>query len=72
LGSPNFFVGLEDSLCRLKIDIILRCFESQRNKQWFNEDTFRATLRLRGIESDAPERYAEAFYCRKLCLAPSP
>jgi LmbE family N-acetylglucosaminyl deacetylase len=65
-GAPNFFVGLPESLCRQKIDLLMRCFGSQRAKQWFTEDTFRATLRLRGIESNAPEKYAEGFYCRKL------
>jgi LmbE family N-acetylglucosaminyl deacetylase len=69
LASPNFFVGLPDSLCRQKIDLIMRCFASQRVKQWFTEDTLRAMLRLRGIESNAPEKYAEGFYCRKLCFA---
>jgi LmbE family N-acetylglucosaminyl deacetylase len=66
LGSPNLFIGLTESLCRQKMDILMRCFESQKGKQWFTEDTFRATLRLRGIESNAPEKYAEGFYCRKL------
>ncbi|HEY2548896.1 MAG TPA: PIG-L deacetylase family protein [Candidatus Acidoferrum sp.] len=68
LGSPNFFVGLPESLCRQKIDLILRCFESQKSKHWFEEETFRALLRLRGIESNVPEKYAEGFYCRKLAL----
>ena len=72
LGSPNFFVGLTGTLCRQKIDLLLRCFESQKTKQWFTEDTFRATLRLRGIESNAPEKYAEGFYCRKLSLLRGP
>jgi LmbE family N-acetylglucosaminyl deacetylase len=67
-GAPNLFVGLRDSLCKQKIEYILRCFQSQRGKQWFTEDTFRATLRLRGIESNVPERNAEGFYCRKLAF----
>jgi LmbE family N-acetylglucosaminyl deacetylase len=68
LGSPNFFVGIRESLCAKKIDYILLSFKTQRNKQWFTEDTFRATLRIRGIESNAPDQYAEGFYCRKLAL----
>lgn len=68
LGAPNCFVGLPDSLCRQKIDYILRCFRSQKGKQWFTEDTFRATLRLRGIESNVQEKNAEGFYCRKLAF----
>jgi LmbE family N-acetylglucosaminyl deacetylase len=68
LGSPNFFVGLPETVCRQKIDHVLSTFPSQKGKQWFTEDTFRATLRLRGIESNLPERYAEGFYCRKFCF----
>ena len=68
LGAPNLFVGLAESLCKQKIDYILRCFKSQKDKQWFTEDTFRATLRLRGIESNAQRKNAEGFYCRKLAL----
>jgi LmbE family N-acetylglucosaminyl deacetylase len=66
LGKPNFFVHLRDSLCRQKINYLLKAFESQNGKHWFTEDAFRAILRVRGIECNAPERYAEAFYCRKL------
>lgn len=71
LGSPNFFVGLPEALCRQKIEILLRCFKSQRDKKWFTEDTVRAMLRLRGIESNVPEKYAEGFFCRKLCFGGS-
>lgn len=66
LGKPNFFVHLRDSLCHQKIKYLLKAFESQNGKHWFTEDAFRAILRVRGIECNAPERYAEAFYCRKL------
>ena len=65
LGSPNLFVGLNEVLCQEKIRNILVSFRSQNGKQWFTEDTFRALLRIRGIESNAEGRYAEAFYCRK-------
>lgn len=68
LGVPNLFVPLDESLCRRKIGHILESFASQRNKQWFTEDTFLALMRLRGIEACAPERYAEAFYCRKMVM----
>lgn len=66
VGTPNFFVHLDGALCRRKVDYILQCFDSQRGKGWFSEDTFCAMLRLRGVESNAPDKYAEAFYCRKL------
>jgi LmbE family N-acetylglucosaminyl deacetylase len=66
IGSPNFFVHLDAALCKRKVDYILQSFVSQRTKAWFSEDTFYAMLRLRGLESNAPEKYAEGFYCRKV------
>jgi len=68
LGSPNFFVHLDKPICQRKVSYLLTSYASQAEKQWFSEDTFRALMRLRGIESNAPSTYAEAFYCRKLTL----
>jgi LmbE family N-acetylglucosaminyl deacetylase len=65
LGHPNLFAHLTEALCNRKIEYLLRFFSSQRENHWFTEETFAALLRLRGIESNAPHRYAEAFYCRK-------
>jgi LmbE family N-acetylglucosaminyl deacetylase len=65
LGSPNFFVDLDEAVCARKIHNITASFRSQAGKQWFTEDTFRALLRIRGVESNAEGRYAEGFYCRK-------
>lgn len=66
LGVPNFFVHLDELICQDKIKYIIDSFESQKGKQWFTKETFLAILRLRGIESNAPNHYAEAFYCRKV------
>lgn len=68
LGVPNCFVPLSEGQCRKKIAYILRSFCSQAGKHWFTEDVFRALLRLRGLESASPTRFAEAFYCRKMVL----
>jgi LmbE family N-acetylglucosaminyl deacetylase len=68
LGSPNFFVCLDDVICRIKTDKILEYFRSQHDKRWFTRDTFLSLLRLRGVESNAKEKYAEGFYCRKLII----
>jgi LmbE family N-acetylglucosaminyl deacetylase len=65
LGSPNIFVHLDETICRRKIDHLFEHFGTQSDKVWFTEDTFSSILRMRGIESNAPDRYAEAFYCRK-------
>ena len=66
LGSPNVFMWLDRDACREKIANILRSFRSQADKRWFHEETFLALLRLRGLESNAPDGYAEAFYARKV------
>jgi len=68
LGQPNFFVHLNELVCRKKIQTILEVFKTQTEKHWLTEDTLRALLRLRGVESHAHEKYAEAFYCRKMIL----
>jgi LmbE family N-acetylglucosaminyl deacetylase len=65
LGNPNFFVQLHEGYCQQKVAYLLESFGTQRNKQWFTTETFAALLRLRGIQCNAPEKYAEAFYCRK-------
>ncbi|MEX0878344.1 MAG: PIG-L deacetylase family protein [Thermoanaerobaculia bacterium] len=68
LASPNLYVPLDEKVCRKKVEHILHAFRSQAANQWFSEDTFRAVLRLRGVESNSPTGYAEGFYCRKILL----
>jgi len=68
LGTPNVFVHLTESLARRKVGILLDSFRSQVKKNWFTEDAFLAILRLRGLECNAPEKYAEAYHARKLVL----
>ena len=68
LGSPMVFVHLNEEMCDRKVKYLMESFQSQRSHQWFTEETFRAILRLRGVESNAPSKYAEAFYARKLVL----
>lgn len=68
LGQPNFFVPLEEAVCSRKVQTIVGSFRSQGNRQWFDEQTFLAILRLRGMEANSPTRFAEAFCCRKVVL----
>jgi len=65
LGSPNYFVPLNKEVCDRKIKYICDVFQTQSNKAWLTEDTFQAMHRIRGVECASPEKYAEAFYCRK-------
>ena len=59
---------LDDSFARRKIEAIMTGFPSQAGKRWFDAETFRSVLRLRGMECNASDNYAEAFYCRKLVV----
>ena len=69
LGQPNTFVPLTEARIDEKAEIILEAFPSQASKAWLDRDTLRALPRLRGMEANAPDRFAEAFYARKLSLA---
>ncbi len=66
LGIPNFYVPIEKELIQRKNSIIIDSFRSQKNKHWFDNETFTALPRLRGMESSS--LYAEAFYARKIVL----
>ena len=68
MGRPNVFVPLNAEVSTKKVSYLMEAFESQRSKQWFQEDTFLSLMRLRGMECNAPSGHAEAFYCRKLVL----
>jgi LmbE family N-acetylglucosaminyl deacetylase len=68
LGSPTVFVPLTEAAVHRKIDLLMSAFETQQDKRWFTPETFLGLMRLRGIECNAPEGYAEAFTSRKLVL----
>jgi LmbE family N-acetylglucosaminyl deacetylase len=68
LGRPNIYMPVAESAMARKVELLMRHFGSQRCKHWFDEETFRALARLRGMECNAPERYAEAFCSRKVMI----
>ncbi len=68
LGIPNFFVRLTEEHAIKKTQIILDSFKSQASKHWFDNETFHALMRIRGMESANMTKYAEAFYARKMVL----
>jgi LmbE family N-acetylglucosaminyl deacetylase len=68
LGQPNLFVPVASEELERKVEALIECYGSQRSRDWFTADTFRALARLRGIECAAPEGFAEAFHGRKLSL----
>ena len=68
LGRPNMFVPLTAKLAREKVKALVESFPSQAKRDWFDAETFLAVMRLRGVESNAAGRYAEAFTARKIVL----
>jgi LmbE family N-acetylglucosaminyl deacetylase len=68
LGKPNIFLPLSESICQRKVETTVRAFRSQQSKKWFTPDAFWSLLRIRGIESNSPSKFAEALHCRKLIL----
>lgn len=68
LAHPSLFCPLSEETVERKVSVLLDCFGSQRNHQWFDGDLFKGLMRLRGIECNSPTRYAEAFHVRKLII----
>ena len=66
LGRPNVYQRLDETAARAKTELLGKHYASQRNKPWYDEETFLALMRIRGIECHA--RYAEAFSCTKAVL----
>jgi LmbE family N-acetylglucosaminyl deacetylase len=68
LGSPNCFVPLEKGICERKLKHLQRAFGTQRGKHWFDGETFRGLMRLRGVECRSRSGYAEGFHARKAVI----
>ena len=70
LGRPNVYVPLEEEVVDRKLDLVLRHFPTQSGKHWYDTETFKGLMRLRGLECAATSRHAEAFYAPKVVLSP--
>jgi LmbE family N-acetylglucosaminyl deacetylase len=67
LTRPNTYFPLTDEIARRKVELLDKCYPSQHGRDWWDEETFLALARLRGMECRA--RYAEAFTCAKLVIS---
>jgi LmbE family N-acetylglucosaminyl deacetylase len=70
VGQPNLYMQLDEWAAKQKIETLMKSFPSQRNRHWYDEETFRGLMRLRGMECRSPSRYAEAFFGPKIALSP--
>jgi LmbE family N-acetylglucosaminyl deacetylase len=70
LGRPNAYVPLDPEQAEAKVALLMSAYGSQRSRDWFTPDAFRAVMRIRGLECRAPSGLAEGFVARKLLLVP--
>jgi LmbE family N-acetylglucosaminyl deacetylase len=65
-GQPGVYWPLSADTVRRKVELLHKCYPSQRGRDWWDDEVFVGLARLRGMECRAP--YAEAFTCSKLVL----
>ena len=53
-----------------KLALLDAHFGTQRGKDWYDGETFRGLMRLRGMECRSASGFAEAFVGRKLTFDP--
>lgn len=68
MGQPNLFFPISRETGESKIRFLHEAYVTQSEKAWFSKDLFWSLMRIRGMESNAPDNIAEAFYSRKLVL----
>ncbi|WP_236794529.1 PIG-L deacetylase family protein [Amycolatopsis sp. GM8] len=66
LSQPGGYQPLTEDTARRKAELLAKHYPSQHGKDWYDEETFLALARLRGVEQHT--RYAEAFHVEKLRL----
>lgn len=66
LGRPNVYQRLDEQTARDKVRLLGKHYPSQHAKPWYDEESFLALMRIRGLECHT--RYAEAFTCTKAVL----
>jgi LmbE family N-acetylglucosaminyl deacetylase len=67
LGRTNCYVPISTELGRRKVSLLNEHYPSQQGRDWWDDETFFALMRLRGMECRS--RYAEAFEASKVVLS---
>lgn len=70
LAQPTAYLPLAEPVMREKVAKLHEHYGSQRDRSWFDPETFSGLARIRGVQCRA--RYAEAFHVSKLVLAVAP
>ncbi|MGC4897479.1 PIG-L deacetylase family protein [Micromonospora sp. DT31] len=66
LTGRRVYVPMTAWTARRKVELLSRCFPSQKSRDWWDDEVFLGLARLRGMECRS--RYAEAFDVDKITL----
>lgn len=66
LAQPQVYLPLDGEVHDEKVALLHEQYGSQRDRSWFDAETFAGLARLRGVQCHA--RFAEAFHVSKLVL----
>jgi LmbE family N-acetylglucosaminyl deacetylase len=67
LGRSNCYVPISAELGRRKVSLLNEHYQSQLDRDWWDDETFLGLMRIRGMECRS--RYAEAFQASKAVLS---
>jgi LmbE family N-acetylglucosaminyl deacetylase len=67
LGRSNCYVPVSAELGRRKVSLLNEHYQSQLDRDWWDEEMFLGLMRIRGME--CRNRYAEAFLASKAVLS---
>ena len=70
LRQPTAYLPLAELVLREKVAKLHEHYGSQRDRSWFDPETFAGLARIRGVQCHA--RYAEAFHIQKMVLGAAP
>ncbi len=68
LGKTPIYVPLNSVQMDSKVNLLMENFASQKERSWFDPDTFRGLGRIRGVECNSPGRFAEGFCGRTVVM----
>jgi LmbE family N-acetylglucosaminyl deacetylase len=68
IDRPSMYVPVSAQVMQRKVELLHKCFPSQRSRDWWDDEVFLGLARLRGMECRT--RYAEAFKCTKSVIVP--
>jgi LmbE family N-acetylglucosaminyl deacetylase len=67
LGRSNCYVPISPEVAQRKVSLLNEHYRSQHDRDWWDDETFLALMRIRGMECRS--RYAEGFQATKAVLS---